>query len=306
MALELVTHTGSDQVTVTALVDDTVAAWVAGGADVERISCTDSPGSFADAVGSPSLFANERHLVVNLDGIAIDELERVEQRGSFSTTRVVAHGSDLSAAQRKILGRIGALETHTAPKANQAVAQIVRLAELSGVSLDGPARAVLAERCGHDLARARSVLRALAAGGYRTPTPAQIRVLSGTTSPDGVPWDVTDALDRGDLAGAIDAARRCEPVAVIAYLSSRVLDAARLQERPGVDPVEVLGGSPWTARRSEALARRLGPAATLRLVHELARADREVKLAGDSGPVVLERTLARWVATVSTLPSSSN
>ena len=296
MTFDFVVHAGSDRATVNAIVDQAIkAASSRLGVEPERISCGDSPGALADAIASPSLFGGSRSVVVDLEGITDHEIDRIAAAASLAEATVIGYGSDVSAGVRKRLSVFATVTSHAIPRAKDAGEHIAALGSVFGLDLDRASIDELTRRCGHDLDRASSVLRALAAGGYHRPTPPQIRMLAGTSEADGVPWDVTDALEQGDLAAAMGASRRCEPIAVIAYLASKAVEAARVCEHPSTPASELLGVTPWQAKKAEGLARRLGSDGARVLVMALARADREVKLAGDRGHDVVDTVLAHWV-----------
>jgi DNA polymerase-3 subunit delta len=75
------------------------------------------------------------------------------------------------------------------------------------VSLDGPARQLLVERLGEDLNRLGSILSVLEGAYGAGAGVEELRPFLGEAG--GVPpWDLTDAIDRGDLGGAIDMVQR--------------------------------------------------------------------------------------------------
>lgn len=77
------------------------------------------------------------------------------------------------------------------------------------VSLDAPARQLLVERLGEDLNRLGSILSVLE-GAYGAGARIGVEELQPFLGEAGgvPPWDLTDAIDRGDLGGAIDMVQR--------------------------------------------------------------------------------------------------
>ena len=249
----------------------------------EAVICSEGPGRLLAAVESPNLFGDVRRVWCDLDGITDEELAKVASVAATSDAVVVAKLSEMPAKTKKLLERFSKVVTHTKTAAKDAPGRIEELARLEGIRLDPAAKGVLSERCGHDLDRARSVLVACRLGGITSPTERHIEILSGSSAAETAPWDVFDALDRGDLDGAIDASRRCEAVAVIAYLGSRFTDAARVAESGASNQSEaaaLLGSAPWQAEKSLRLAKRLGTNRLHRCVVVCARADLAAKRSG--------------------------
>ena len=289
-------HTGGNQAAVRLCVDRDVAAAVARtGCAPEYISCAEEPGRLADAVRSPGLFSTVRLIVVNIDGLNESEAQLVADGIDASDAVIVAHGSDVPAGVLKRLSPFASVTKHPLPSNRDVVSAVDELAALLGVKLSGPARTALVNRLGHDLDRASSTLRALAVGGYREPTPRQIEMMAGTSTAAGVPWDVTDALDNLDLHAALEASRRCEVVALVAYLTNRALEAARCAENPGSDAATLLGVSPWAAQKASKLSRQMGRAGLDSMLVKLAEADRRVKLAGPRSGEIVDSILCDWL-----------
>lgn len=117
------------------------------------------------------------------------------------------------------------------------------------------------------------------------------------------PWELTDAIDAGDVATALLQLRRMltggdrHPLVVMSTLSRHVGNLLRL-DGSGVtseaEAASLLGMSPFPAKKALAQANRLGPKAIMRAVRLVSAAD--VDLRGNSGwppEMVLEVLVAR-------------
>ncbi len=181
------------------------------------------------------------------------------------------------------------------------------LFDAAPVQLTARAQAMIRDRSGEDLQTAPALLRLLegAFGPGATVDVAEIEPLLGEAG--GVPpWELTDAIDRGDTPGALDALGRMlgaggrHPLQVMATLSSHALRIARLSgaEVTGErDAAALLGmkGSTFPAKKALASARRLGPEGARRAVELCAEADLTLRGGGVAWPgeLVLEVLVAR-------------
>jgi DNA polymerase-3 subunit delta len=124
------------------------------------------------------------------------------------------------------------------------------------------------------------------------------------------PWDLTDAIDRGDRATALELLHRMigqgerHPFQVLATLHSHVSRLLRLDGAPvtsEAQAAEVLGmkGSTFPAKKALGQARKLGHDRIVRMVDLLAQADLDLR-GGKAWPdhLVLEVLVAR-LATIS-------
>ena len=145
---------------------------------------------------------------------------------------------------------------------------------------------LVTERVGDDVARVDSLARLL-----RTiygSAPLQRQHVEPYLGDAGTvpPWDLTDALERGDASGAITVARRMldsrdrAALQIIFQLQRYVLNIARVQGSPWRTPDEVAQGlslNPVAARKTLQMAERLGPERVADAVHLIAQADLDLK-----------------------------
>jgi DNA polymerase-3 subunit delta len=181
-------------------------------------------------------------------------------------------------------------------------------ARLAGaaVRLDGGARTRLAERLGEDVSRVAGVLEVLegAYGAGATVTAEQLDPFLGGAG-SVPPWDLTDAIDRGDVAGAVDNLHRMlgagdrHPLQLMATLQTHVERLLRLDGSGVGDETEaarLLGmkGSSYPAKKALATARRLGSERIAAAVRLLAAADADLRGATAQPPeMVMEVLVAR-------------
>ena len=123
------------------------------------------------------------------------------------------------------------------------------------------------------------------------------------------PWELTDAIDRGDAAAALDHLRRLlggggrHPLVITASLHTHFARMLRLDGAPDVtderSAAAALGmtGSTFPARKALLQARRLGYAGIARAILLLADADLALKGTIDWPPeLILEVLVARLAA----------
>lgn len=180
----------------------------------------------------------------------------------------------------------------------------------AGVSLNPQAERLLRDRLGEDLARLGTVLRSLEAAFGLGAGPLDAEDVEPYLGEAGgvPPWELTDAIDRGDVATAVTKVRRMvqgggrHPLQVLATLETHVtrlvrLDGARATNEKDAAALLGLKGSTFPARKALEQSRALGSARVARALHLLARAD--VDLRGRSGQpaeLVLEVLVARLAA----------
>jgi len=177
--------------------------------------------------------------------------------------------------------------------------------QASGLRLDGGARAALAEHLGEDVGRLTSILDILGAtfGPGAKLTQADVVPFLGQRG-SVPPWDLTDAIDRGDVATALGMLQRMvqagerHPLQVMAILHSHYarflrLDGSGLRDEKAA--AEALGvKSTFQARKALDGVRRLGHDGVGRAIALLAGADLDLRGRRDwPGELVLEVLVGR-------------
>jgi DNA polymerase-3 subunit delta len=205
--------------------------------------------------------------------------------------------------------RVGGAQVDTSPgrKVSEWVAE--HLAE-AGLKVDAEGRARLVTWVGDEPSRLLGLIDLLCSTyGRAKITAAEIEPFLGDDG--GVPpWDLTDAIDRGDRATALELLQRMigqgerHPFQVLSTLHSHY---ARMLRLDGADvagekqAAELLGmkGSTYPAKKAMGQARRLGHDRIVRAVDLLAQSDLDLR-GGKAWPdgLVLEVLVAR-LATLS-------
>jgi DNA polymerase-3 subunit delta len=176
----------------------------------------------------------------------------------------------------------------------------------SGLKLDEPARRAVTDHLGEDLGRLASLLDTLGAtfGPGAKLGLADVEPFLGAAG-SVPPWDLTDAIDRGDTARALDALRRMtaaggrHPLQIMAVLHGHYGRILRLEGGPAHDrsaAAALLGGrtSPFQADKALQQAKRLGHPGVTRAIHLLADADLDLRGAKDwPEALVMEVLVAR-------------
>ena len=178
--------------------------------------------------------------------------------------------------------------------------------DAGGVRLDAAARRLLVDRLGEDVGRIDGVLRTLtsAYGAGARLGPDDVEPYLGEAG--GVPpWELTDAIDRGDTPTAIDRLHRMtgggdrHPLQILATLHGHYgrllrLDGANARDEKAAAELLGIRGSTFPARKALTQARRLGHDGVAQAIRLLAKADLDVRGATDvPDDVVLEVLVAR-------------
>ena len=179
----------------------------------------------------------------------------------------------------------------------------------ASVDLDRPARVLVARRMGEDRAKVLPLLDTLEAvfgSGSELGVP-DVEPFLGSGG-NVAPWDLTDAIDNGDVPGALDCLGRMldaggrHPLAVMASLNAHFgrllrLDGSGVEDEAG--SADALGIKGFPARKALKASRRLGPEKTARSIRLLASADLDLRGRSAWPPeLVVEVLVARLASLV--------
>ncbi len=157
------------------------------------------------------------------------------------------------------------------------------------VHFDATAANLLAQHLGEDLGRLTGLVDTLAAAYGPGARIGKDELEPFLGEAGGVaPWDLTDALDRGDQGAALLALHRLlhagdrHPLVVMASLHRHYAAMLRLDgagARTDVEAAALLGlkGSSYPAKKALLQGRRLGPAGVRRAIRLLAEADIDLR-----------------------------
>ncbi|MEP6658832.1 MAG: DNA polymerase III subunit delta [Acidimicrobiales bacterium] len=176
----------------------------------------------------------------------------------------------------------------------------------SGLRVDAAARNVVAETLGEDINRLGAVLETLEStfGAGARLHADDIRPFLGDAGAVP-PWELTDAIDRGDTAAALANLSRLvrggerHPLQILATLHAHYtrmlrLDGAGASDEATAAALLGMKGSTYPARKALDQGRRLGHDGVARAVNLLAAADLDLRGAKEwSGDLVLEVLVAR-------------
>jgi DNA polymerase-3 subunit delta len=180
------------------------------------------------------------------------------------------------------------------------------------VKLDAGAKAAISARLGDDLGRLEALLATLDAAFGRGARLGEADVEpflgeAGTIPP----WELTDAIDRGDVALALDKLHRLmeagerHPLALMATLTTHYVRMLRLDGAEGVadeaSAAAALGlkGSTFPARKALDQLRRLGSKGVARAVELLAQADLDLRGRRDLPEALVMEVLVARLAVLS-------
>jgi DNA polymerase-3 subunit delta len=265
-------------------------------------------------------FLTERRVVV---GRHLGLFTRAEQVGPLidlladplPTTDLVlvweraGSASRLGAVPKKLrdaLKRAGVEEIDASPSGRNRRGLLEERLSTAAVQLDRSAKQLIADRLGDDVGRAEPLLDALhsAFGDGARLTADDVEPFCGDAS-DVPPWELTDAIDSGDIVTALDKLHRMtqggerHALQVLATLHGHYQRALSLDGAPVSDERSAaahlgMTGSTFPARKALNLCRRLGTERLTEVTRLLARADLDVR-GGSAVPheTVLEVLTAR-------------
>ena len=265
--------------------------------------------AIVDACRTPPFLAERRVVVAREIGrFRTEALEPlIEWLGDpLPSTALILTAGGGQVSQRLLsavrqVGQIGDTAPGTGKARGQWLAARLRQAP---VRLEPPAARLLGEHLGEDVSRLTSLLEALAVayGEGATVSEDDLRPFLGEAG--GVaPWELTDAIDRGDTEAALVQLHRMlgagerHPLVVMAGLHRHYAAMLRLEGAAvsdDRDATRVLGTSPFPAKKALAQSRRLGFEGVGRAIELLAQADLDLR--GASGwpeSLVMEVLVAR-------------
>ncbi|MEA3077625.1 MAG: polymerase subunit delta [Actinomycetota bacterium] len=254
-----------------------------------------SVGALMDACLTPPFFTDRRIVIGrNAGALNTDEASRVVQYldDPLDTTTLILVGGG-GAVPPKLVTAVkskGELRDAALPRqSRERTTWLVDRIKHSGMKLDAAAGNRLGQHLGEDLSRLPGILEVLEAayGKGATVTEDDLEPFLGEAG-GAAPWDLTDALDRGDAAAALEHLHRQleagdrHPLVVMAtlhrhYQAMLRLDGANV--RTDAEAAQVLGlkGSTFPAKKAMSQARKLGSQKVRRAIALLAEADLDLR-----------------------------
>lgn len=278
-------------------------------------------GAVLDALFTPPFLADRRIVVLRdaeqLNAAQVAELS-ARLAGPFDPNVLVLAmvGKPPPAALAKVVKANGR-EIDTSPGSGKARTQwLVQQLHAAPVHLDAAAGHQLEEHLGEDVARLHALLEVLAAAygeGARI-GPGELAPFLGEEG-GAPPWDLTDALDRGDAATAVAVAHRMlgaggrHPLQLLATLHRHYGSMLRLDGSGVTDPASaatLVKMAPYPARKVLDQGRRLGRDRVARAVGLLADADLDLRGKVDwPDELVIEVLVARLAQLSRNRPSTA-
>jgi DNA polymerase III delta subunit len=261
-------------------------------AGVERFDLTvDGGTALVTACSTFSLFGGVRLLDADPAHELSPEAAGVLGTALPADVHVLLRGpAAVPAGIRRRLGGDVVVETFKTPTGRAATQRIHQMARAAGLTLSAPVMARLAELGGHDLPRVASIIGQLSLIGLPSPSLTQVERLLGTSHAPGASWALTDALEAGDVATALELGAGMDPVGVVGYLASHTGKVGRILDDQLTDPDAIAGAfglsNRFPATKLAALSQRLGKTGVARSWDLIGAADRAVKVAPDPHPAL--------------------
>ncbi|MCP4087513.1 MAG: hypothetical protein GY745_21070 [Actinomycetia bacterium] len=211
-------------------------------------------------------------------------------------------------ALKEAVKKAGGQEVDTSPKGKGRKIALEDGLRRAPVGLDSSARAAIADQLGDDLGRLESLLETLvgAHGEGATLGAADVEPYLGSAA-DVPPWELTDAIEAGDIALALDKLARMSEAGerhalqIMAVLHGHIGRMLRLEGsgvRSDTEAAELLGlkGSTFPAKKALEGSRRWGHDRLARATQLLAEADLGLRGGGVPDRTVMEILVARLTA----------
>lgn len=284
---------------------------------VEDFDCAESATSMSqvvDALTTMALFSSRRVVVVrNLQELDSTRAE-VVANGLDSRVDEVDAVFTIAGRPLKVLGdafkragaeTVGAVSV-TRPKDRIDLVE-AKFVE-AGFTYSADAVRLVASWFGGDTARIGGLITTLlsAYGEGAKLSRSDVEVFLGEAG-SVAPWDLTDAIDRGDVETSLKMLRRMmgpgesHPLQVLALLANRYAQMMKLDGhgvRSVAEAVEILGGKEFTVRKVLEQHQRLGSGGVARAIHLLATADTDLRGGKDWEPEMVMEVLVGRLATL--------
>ncbi|MEA2686967.1 MAG: polymerase subunit delta [Actinomycetota bacterium] len=300
------------------LIADAVHALVAElvGTDDAALVVEDVGGDYElraviDAAQTPPFFGDRRVVIARDVGrfLTADVAPLVAYLADpLDTTRLVlvAGGGQMSRSITDAVRKVGHVVDAGVPTGRNRSTWVAARIKEGPVRLDGAAVDLAGRHLGEDLGRLTSLLETLAVA-YGAAARVGVDELAPFLGEAGgvAPWELTDAIDRGDSSAALVTLHRLlnagarHPLVVLATLHSHFARMLRLDGADAPDEsaaAQILGltGSTYPAKKALLQARRLGSAPIGRAITLLADADLALKGAVEwPAELVMEVLVAR-------------
>jgi len=275
------------------------------------------PGAIVDAARTPP-FLTDRRVVVARDVTnhsteALKAIvEYLDDPSPTTSLVLVAAIGDSGAKVPKALSdavkKVGHVVDASVPGGKGKAMWLQEHLKNAPVRLDAAAATAIEEHLGEDLGRLANLLTALAAA-YGTDSKVSVDEVEPFLGEAGgvPPWELTDAIDRGEIGRALDALHRMtrsgsrHPLVVMATLQSHFGNMLRLDgsdvrtEADAAAALGMKGRSTFPAKKALDQGRRLGHDGVARAISLLADADLTLRGFGKSWPdeLVMEVLVAR-------------
>lgn len=270
-------------------------------------------GALLDACLTPPFLTDRRVVLARNAGVLnADEGARIIQYldDPLDTTGLVLVGGGGTVPQKLVaaIKAKGEIVEAAAPRQpRDRTSWVIEKIRESPVKLDNHAAQRLAEHLGEDVSRLGGILEVLHAAFADQDAPIEAGQLDPFLGEAGgvAPWDLTDAVDKGDAPTALALLHRLikggdrHPLVVMATLHRHYgqmlrLDGAGARDEKQAAQVLGLKGSTFPAKKALTAARRLGSPKIRRAIGLLAEADLDLRGQKNwSEELVMEVLIAR-------------
>ena len=278
---------------------------------VDDFDCSESTfsmGAVADAVSTMSLFLERKVVVVrhlqDLPAEYVDTFVAAIDGCIPEVDLVITSTGKVLKAINDALKRVKAETIGAVVISNQGerIKWVESKLVEAGFTYSADAARLIASWFGGDQARVSGLLATLAStyGEGAKLSRTDIEAFLGEAG-SIAPWDLTDAIDRGDASTALTMLHRMmadsHPLQILALLANRYAQMMKIDGRgvrTAADATAILGGKEFTARKVLEQYQRLGSADVSRAISLIAQADVDLRGGKEWQPeLVMEVLVAR-------------
>ncbi len=277
--------------------DDLVAESGVPNAVVQRINLEeDEPAHIVQAASAPDLFGGRRCMVVeHFELFPADFVNELAEALKITDAVIVAIVT--KAPTKKTLQAYGehcSIERFAEPKGQNVAGRIIEIAAQNGVELSQRHARQIARDGIDDYATVNDAFSKIADLGQTSVKDDQLAEIESIVRGAPMPWDLSDAVERGDIKSAFQVMERqtVSPFATFAYISGRIRDFSIIKESGETTPagVQTLLGlrHPFPAKKLLEASRKIKDADVPQLWELVAENDRRMRTENDDRQIVAE------------------
>lgn len=244
------------------------------------VDCSEDAELLFNSISMQSLFAPQTFIwATNFEALTEKQLQFLNESADSSNAILVARSNIINPKVKSLLKNKATFLNLTTLKGKSANIRVATLLKESGLNFDNLSKRMLNERVGHDLDRLVSIIKQCKILGLQNPSFSQVEILVGTSAAPGVPWALSDAIEKGDVKKALENCVDVSLIPTIAYLTNRYTQVALLLENVGEDKENIISKmNPYQAEKLVKVSQKLNLEDVKNILTSLAAFDVQAKI----------------------------